>query len=70
MGTTDSAGAMTELDRLVRQLRELASRRDELRARSGAGPDLEATERALEQLRWRLAYVARRRANDELGNAA
>jgi hypothetical protein len=37
------------------------------RARFGAGSDLEAAERAREQLRSRLAYVARRRANDENG---
>jgi hypothetical protein len=65
-----AGGAMTELERLVRQLRELASRRDELRERSGSGSDLEAAERAIEQLRWRLAHVARRGANDEPGNAA
>ena len=65
-----AGGTMTELDQLVRQLRELVSRRDELRARSGAGSDLEEAEGALEQLRWRLAHVARHRANDELGNAA
>jgi hypothetical protein len=61
---------MTELDRLVRQLRELARTRDELQARSAADSELEAVERAREQLRWRLAHVARRRANDELGDAA
>jgi hypothetical protein len=61
---------MTELDRLVQQLRELTSRRDELRACLGTSSDLEAAERALEQLRCRLAQVARRRANDELGDAA
>jgi hypothetical protein len=60
---------LTELDRLARQLRELVRTSDELRARSGAGLDLEAAERAVERLRSRLAHVARRHASDELEDA-
>ena len=58
------------LVQLVERVQVLTHTRDELRARAGSEVELRAVETDLEQLRWRLAYVARRQAADELGNAA
>jgi hypothetical protein len=59
-----------ELDRLVRRLQALTFELRELRRGAEAQPELHAKERELEQLRWRFAAVARRTANDDLGDAA
>jgi len=60
-------GDLLQVIRAIQELTlELAELRDEVRS----GPELEAKEHKLEQLRWRLAAVARRRATDESGAAA
>lgn len=55
---------MRRIQTLVRELEEL--RRHEQRAT----PQIQAKEHRLEQLRWRLAVVARRSASDDLDAAA
>lgn len=42
----------SEFDRLVRRIQDLKLEVDELRAKTGATLELEATERALDRLRW------------------
>jgi hypothetical protein len=59
-----------ELIRVVRRLQALTLELRELRARKREGAELEAKERALEQLRWRLANVARRAATQDQGSPA
>ena len=59
-----------ELGWLVRWIQTLTAELDELRPHAAANPEVQARERTLEQLRWRLAAVARRTATDSLGNAA
>ena len=63
-------GERRELVRLVRRIQALTLELHELRQRGGGTPELRAKERTLEQLRWRLAAVARRVAADDLGAAA
>ncbi len=65
----DPTGERRELLRLIRRMQALTL---ELKALRGQGDDCElrAKERALEQLRWRLAVVARRAALDGNGGAA
>jgi hypothetical protein len=55
-------GHRHELVRLVRRIQALTLEIYELRQREGRTPELQAKERRLEQLRWRLAAVARRAA--------
>jgi hypothetical protein len=59
-----------EVVRLVRRIQALSLELEELRRREGGSPELHARERTLEQLRWRLAAVARRSASDDLDAAA
>ena len=59
-----------EVVRLVRRIQALSLVLEELRRRAGGSPELHARERTLEQLRWRLAAVARRSASDDLDAAA
>ena len=59
-----------EVVRLVRRIQALSLELEELRRREEDNPELRAKERALEQLRWRLAAVARRSAGDDLDAAA
>jgi hypothetical protein len=59
-----------ELIRLVRRIQALTLEIQELRQRDRGAPELAARERTLEQLRWRLAAVARRTATDDLDAAA
>ena len=54
---------------LVRQIKALTLELEDLRRDGGANPGLQAKERTLEQLRRRLAAVARPTATDDLGNA-
>jgi hypothetical protein len=63
-------GEGRELVRLVRRIQALTLELHELQQREGGTPDLHAKERTLEQLRWRLATVARRAARDDLDAAA
>ena len=51
-----------ELIRLIRRIQALTLELQELRRSERDAPDLDAKERRLEQLRWRLATVARRSA--------
>lgn len=57
-----------DLIRLIRRIQALTLEIQELRRRGA--PELAARERTLEQLRWRLAAVARRTATDDLDAAA
>jgi hypothetical protein len=59
-----------ELARLVRRIQTLTRELQERRARELDTADVDAKARTLEQLRWRLANIARRTATDDLGNAA
>jgi hypothetical protein len=59
-----------EAARLVRRIHALFLELEELRRREGGTPELHAKERGLEQLRWRLAAVARRATSDDLDAAA
>jgi hypothetical protein len=59
-----------ELVRLVRRIQALTLELHDLRQGDGAHAELQTKERTLEQLRWRLATVARRSATDDLSAAA
>ncbi len=59
-----------EAVRLVRRIQVLFLELEELRRREEGTPELRAKERTLQQLRWRLAAVARRTASDDLDAAA
>lgn len=59
-----------ELVRLVRQIQTRTLEVRELQLRQAGAPELHAKERTLEQLRWRLATVARRAATNDLDAAA
>ena len=58
-----------ELLGLIREIQELRLELDRLRRLEGDGAQMQSKERTLDQLRWRLAVVARRAASD-LGAAA
>ena len=60
----------TELDRLARRIQVLKLEVDELRAKMAATVELEAVERTLDRLRWRLEVIARRMAPNDLDDAA
>lgn len=66
----EPGGARSELVRLVRRIQTLTLEVRELELRQGGGTELRARERKLEQLRWRLAAVARRTAANDLDAAA
>jgi hypothetical protein len=55
---------------LLRQIQELALRLEKLKRKHANDPERAETERALDQLRWRLAAAARRAADRDLGAAA
>jgi hypothetical protein len=59
-----------ELRQLIRAIQELTLELAQLRHTEHSGPELEAKEQMLEQLRWRLAGLARRLATDDFGAAA
>jgi hypothetical protein len=59
-----------ELLQIIRAIQELTLELAQLRHEEHAGPELEAKEHTLEQLRWRLAALARRLATDDFGAAA
>ena len=63
-------GERRELLRLIRRIQALTLELDTLRRRGEVDPECEAKEHTLDQLRWRLAVVARRAATDGLGAAA
>jgi hypothetical protein len=63
-------GTRRELVGLIRRIQALTLELAELRQHGGATPELRAKERTLDQLRWRLASVARQTAADDLGAAA
>jgi hypothetical protein len=62
----EMAGSANELLRLIREIQALKLELDTLRPSSGSAPELQAKERALDQLHWRLAAVARRAAANDL----
>jgi hypothetical protein len=62
-------GKRSELARLIRRIQTLTLERDQLRQDGAADPELQAKERALDQVHWRLATVARQTAVDDLGYA-
>ena len=59
-----------EVVRLVRRIEAVFQELEELRRYEQRTPEIQAKERRLEQLRWRLASVARRSASDDLDAAA
>ena len=59
-----------EAVRLVRRIQVLFLELEELRRYEQRTPEIQVKERRLEQLRWRLASVARRSAPDDLDAAA
>jgi hypothetical protein len=59
-----------ELVRLVRRIQNLTLEVHDLRQGEEGTAELDAKERRLEQLRWRLAALARRTATDGLDAAA
>jgi hypothetical protein len=66
----DPHGDRRELVGLVRRIQALTLELRELEQGAPGTPGLHANERRLEQLRWRLAVVARRAATGDLGAAA
>ncbi len=70
LNQVEPRGRRSELLQLIRRIQTLTLERDELRQDGGADPELQAKERTLDQLHWRLATVARQTAADDLGNAA
>ena len=65
----DASAQRRELGRLVRQIQALTLELRELRQGEADAAELERKERTLEQLRWRLATVARRAAADDYRSA-
>jgi hypothetical protein len=63
-------GERPELVRLIRQIQTLTHELQELQRRKQDSPEFDAKGRTLEQLRWRLAAVARRTATNHPGAAA
>jgi hypothetical protein len=59
-----------EVMHLLRQIQSLTLEVAEQEKREAAAGELDAKERALEELRWRLVTVSRHTAHAELGNAA
>jgi hypothetical protein len=59
-----------QIANVIQRLQQGTLERDRLQRRRATRAELDPRERALERLRWQLAAVARRAANDELGNAA
>jgi hypothetical protein len=66
----EPSGQRREFVRLVRQIQTLTLELRELQRREQDTSDVDAKERTLEKLRWRLATVVRRTATDDLGAAA
>lgn len=67
------SASMSTNDAIVRLIDEIQARKlelDHLRRCGAIAAELEAKERMLERLRWRLAAIARRAARDDLGSAA
>ena len=63
-------GERRELLRLIREIQARKLELDALRRRAGSGAALQEKERTLDQLRWRLAVVARHAASNDVGAAA
>jgi hypothetical protein len=59
-----------ELLQVIREIQALTLELAQLRHEEHVGPELEAKEHTLEQLRWRLAALARSVATDDFGAAA
>jgi hypothetical protein len=53
--------------RLIAEIQAEPLELDNLRRRGASAPELEAKKRLLERLRWRLAAIARRAAQGDLG---
>jgi hypothetical protein len=66
----EPGGERSELVRLVRRIQTLTLEVQELKLRQRGTGELQAKERTLEQLRWRLAAVARRAATNDRDAAA
>jgi hypothetical protein len=65
MSTSDAA-----VVRLIGEIQAETLELRNLRRHGASAPELEAKERLLERLRWRLAALARRAAQGGLGDAA
>ena len=61
----DASAQRRQLGRLVRQIQAFTLELRELRQGEADAAELERKERTLDQLRWRLATVARRAAADD-----
>ncbi len=70
LNQVEPRGRRSDLLQLIRRIQTLTLERDQLRQDEGADRELQAKERTLDQLHWRLATVARQTAVDDLGNAA
>ncbi len=70
MNPFEQSSERRELVQLVRRIQTLSLEVQEAGRRGVDTPAVDAKKRMLEQLRWRLAAVARRTATDRLGNAA
>jgi hypothetical protein len=68
-GSTYTGGARAEVIELIREIQRLTLELRNLERRR-ATREAAATERVVEQLRWRLAVAARRSATGDLGAAA
>jgi hypothetical protein len=66
----EPSGERRELLRLIRRIQALTLELRTLQQVGSADRELRAKERALDQLRWRLAVVARRAAANDGGAAA
>jgi hypothetical protein len=66
----DVRKARHEVTRLLQRIQTLTLELRELEQRGVTGPVVEAKERLLEQLRWRLAAAVRRTVAGEVGAAA
>jgi hypothetical protein len=65
----DTRTARREVTRLLQRIRTLILELRDLEQRGVTGPVVEAKERLVEQLRWRLAAVVRRAVAGEVGAA-
>jgi hypothetical protein len=64
------SGDRHELGRLVARIQTLTLELQAVRRDRPDSAEFDAKTHTLDQLRWRLAAIARRSATDELGNAA
>ena len=69
-GATSVSGARAEVIELIREIQRLTLELRNLQRRRATRAEAAATERVVDQLRWRLAVAARRGAIGDLGAVA